>query len=157
MDPYLGLQGCQRARPHPRGIAQGRHLAASHPRHVHQAREYARRPGIFLAAALNRRLHGPPRIRGGSGGGPGRNNPKKFSKSAPPVRAGVSATTLTGGTVEFGSARTGIGFVAASMKRRQACAGSEPPVTLFIGELSSLPSQTPATRSAVYPINHASR
>ena len=48
-----------------------------------------------------------------------------------------------------GNGLTGIACVAASMNRRQVCAGNEPPVTLLIGVLSSLPSQTPATRSAV--------
>jgi hypothetical protein len=40
----------------------------------------------------------------------------------------------------LGNGRTGIAQVAASMKRRQVCAGNDPPVTLLVGELSSLPS-----------------
>src|SRR5215471_7493856 len=59
MDPYLGLQGCERARPHPRRIPQGRQLAASHARHVHQAGQYASRPGILLPVALTTLLSGP--------------------------------------------------------------------------------------------------
>ena len=51
VDPHLGLQGRQRAGPHPRGVAQGRHLAAGDPRHVHQAGEHARRPGVVFAVA----------------------------------------------------------------------------------------------------------
>src|SRR3546814_3898997 len=43
------------------------------------------------------------------------------------------------------------------MTRPQSCAGSEPPVTLFIGVESSLPNQTPVTSSAVKPMNQASR
>ena len=75
----------------------------------------------------------------------------------PPERGGASATKLAAGSDPLGKGRTGIALVAASIKRRQVCAGNEPPVTCFIGALSSLPSQTPATRSAVYPMNHASR
>ena len=37
------------------------------------------------------------------------------------------------------------------------CAGSPPPVACFIGALSSLPTHTPHTRSAVKPTNQASR
>ena len=36
-------------------------------------------------------------------------------------------------------------------------AGTLPPTTPFIGELSSLPTQTPTTRSAAKPMNSASR
>src|SRR5439155_1151884 len=74
---------------------------------------------------------------------------KKLSKNPPPGCGGAAATTPTDGDGAPGSGRTGIAWVAASMKRRQVCAGNEPPVTLFIGALSSLPSQTPATKSAV--------
>ncbi len=43
------------------------------------------------------------------------------------------------------------------MKRRQMSAGRSPPTTLFIGRLSSLPTQTPQTKSGVKPTNQASR
>ena len=49
----------------------------------------------------------------------------------------------------LGKGLTGMPAIAVSMKLRQARAGNEPPVTRFIGVLSSLPSHTPATRSAV--------
>src|SRR5438067_1060679 len=52
-------------------------------------------------------------------------------------------------SVMAGGRRTGIARVAPSMKRRQVCAGNEPPVILLVGELSSLPSHTPASRLAV--------
>jgi hypothetical protein len=52
MDPHLGLQGRQRASAHPRGVAQGRYLAAGDSRHVHQAGEHARRPGVVLTAGV---------------------------------------------------------------------------------------------------------
>jgi hypothetical protein len=57
--------------------------------------------------------------------------------------------TRGGGAGAAGSGRIGIERDAASMNWRQVCAGNEPPVTLLVGELSSLPSHTPATRSAV--------
>src|SRR6266436_9315587 len=56
MVSYLGLQGCRRSFPHPRGGASQRHLAASFRRrteHDDQAGEYAGRPGFLLALALN--------------------------------------------------------------------------------------------------------
>src|SRR3546814_13805814 len=43
------------------------------------------------------------------------------------------------------------------MTRPKSCAGSETPVTLYIGVESSLPNQTPVTSSAVKPMNQASR
>src|SRR5260370_14502299 len=43
------------------------------------------------------------------------------------------------------------------MKRVQPSTGKPPPVAFLVGELSSLPSQTPVTRLAVYPMNQASR
>ena len=84
---------------------------------------------------------GPPRYLGPK-------SRKKFSKN-PPERGGAAASIPAGGDGALGSGRTGIAWVAVNMKRRHACAGSEPPVTWFIGVLSSLPSHTPATKSAV--------
>src|SRR5690242_14314823 len=94
----------------------------------------------------------PDLVRGEAGEGKGQgsghhlgvepNKPKKLSKR--PGRGGASAMTLAGGRGPPRNGRTGVPRVAASMKRRHVCAGSELPVTLFIGELSSLPSQTPA-------------
>ncbi len=52
---------------------------------------------------------------------------------------------------------TGWPRMASTMKACQVRAGSVPPVTFFMGALSSLPSQTPVTRSAVKPSNQASR
>src|SRR5205807_10183547 len=93
-------------------------------------------------AALGEAGEGSPRYLG-------LKSPKKLSKNPPPERGGAAASIPAGGSGVLGSGRTGIAWVAASMKRRQVCAGSELPVTLFIGALSSLPSHTPATRSAV--------
>ena len=42
------------------------------------------------------------------------------------------------------------------MKFRQILAGRLPPVTLFIGVSSSLPTQTPTTSRSVKPTNQAS-
>src|SRR5260221_8385072 len=50
---------------------------------------------------------------------------------------------------EFGSAATGTPWWAARMKRVQTATGNPPPVAFLVGELSSLPSQTPVTRLAV--------
>src|SRR5262249_43486923 len=46
---------------------------------------------------------------------------------------------------------------AASWNLRQICAGSMPPVTLFIGLRSSLPTHTPTTNESLKPTNQASR
>ena len=43
------------------------------------------------------------------------------------------------------------------MKRVQTSTGSPPPVAFLVGELSSLPSQTPVTSLPVKPMNQASR
>ena len=48
-----------------------------------------------------------------------------------------------------GRPRVGSSKCAAVMKFFQMRAGKLPPVTRFIGALSSFPTQTPATRSAV--------
>ena len=48
-----------------------------------------------------------------------------------------------------GKAATGTPSCAATMNSCQACAGSAPPVTFFIGAPSSLPNQTPVVRFAV--------
>src|SRR5688572_26331911 len=46
---------------------------------------------------------------------------------------------------------------ATDMKLCHAMAGIEPPVTLFIGRKSSLPSHTPVTYCPLKPMNQASR
>ena len=46
---------------------------------------------------------------------------------------------------------------AATIILRQIWAGISPPVTLFIGVSSSLPTHTPQTQSGVKPTNQASR
>ena len=63
-------------------------------------------------------------------------------------RTGAATAAIPEGGA-LGNGLTGSDRVAASINRRQVSAGNEPPVTLFIGALSSLPSHTPATRSAV--------
>src|SRR6202035_58233 len=50
---------------------------------------------------------------------------------------------------EFGKAATGTPWWAARMNRVQTSTGNPPPVVFLVGELSSLPSQTPVTRLAV--------
>src|SRR5882724_12024402 len=56
-----------------------------------------------------------------------------------------------------GSGRTGSPSSASAMNACQSWVGRLPPVTFFIGELSSLPTHTPVTSSAVKPMNQASR
>jgi hypothetical protein len=47
--------------------------------------------------------------------------------------------------------------LARATKSFQIAAGMSPPATRFIDKLSSLPTQTPTTRSPVKPTNQASR
>ena len=123
-----------------------RRMAAQHPRPIRQAGEHAGRSLIVLPAALAV-LRARRETSGAPAAGPDGTTQRNCRKSRGVVvylrrRSGAGEGAL-------GSVRTGICFVAANMKRRQVCAGNEPPVTLFIGELSSLPNHTPATRSAV--------
>ena len=73
------------------------------------------------------------------------------------VGDGVSAATGISPPLGIGSGSGGLPVSAAVMKSCQMRVGRLPPVTLFIGVLSSLPTQTPVTRSAVKPMNQASR
>src|SRR5690606_30688136 len=64
----------------------------------------------------------------------------------------VGRTCAIGGCEDLhspGRSLTGTPLWAAAMKSCQATAGSEPPVTPFIGCPSSLPNHTPVTRLAV--------
>src|SRR5262249_58642345 len=137
-------------------------LAAGAPRHVHQAREHVRSPDLVLAVALGcnllaRPLSPAPGERAVHHLELGPKRPKKLSNSPSREGDGAAAMTRGGGAGALGRGRTGMVRIAVAINRRQVCAGSEPPVTLPVGELSSLPNHTPATRSAVYPINQASR
>src|SRR5262249_24572191 len=58
---------------------------------------------------------------------------------------------------EPGRLATGTPWCAPRITRLQISTGRLPPVTCLVGVPSSLPSQTPVTRFAVYPINQASR
>src|SRR3954465_2385676 len=92
-------------------------------------------------------MRGPgkrPGSTGGAGGGAG-GGPGAVSLNQPNSRS----SGLSSATGALGKERVGTPLVAASMKLRQAKAGNEPPVALFIGVLSSLPNHTPATRSPV--------
>src|SRR5947209_16686285 len=143
MDPHLGLQGCGRALPHPRRGPRCGCLATQYSRSIYQAGEYAGRAVIVLPAALtdprpsSAGALGPPspapRERVPSGARRvrvratphhhGVNKPKILSKKPPPERGGAAASTPAGGSgVLLGSGRTGIAWVAVSMKRRQVCA-----------------------------------
>src|SRR6185312_7795395 len=67
---------------------------------------------------------------------------------------GASSCTMLFDGVDFhvpGNGLTGTPSWAATMNSCQASAGSEPPVTRFIGLPSSLPNQTPVVRLAVLP------
>src|SRR3954469_22499776 len=90
---------------------------------------------------------GPDTSRVGGAGAPGSaiQPSSRSSAEAPPASDGG----LFAGAGPLDSGRAVLPCVALSMKFRQRAAGRVPPVTWFIGVLSSLPSQTPATRSDV--------
>src|SRR5882672_2603133 len=58
-------------------------------------------------------------------------------------------TEASAGPPMPGSAATGTPWCAAFMNRDQISTGKPPPVAFLVGEESSLPIQTPATRCAV--------
>src|SRR5262245_22062727 len=68
---------------------------------------------------------------------------------------GLGACCGAGATATCGCWATS--GVAAETNCRQIEAGRLPPVTCFIGLLSSLPTQTPTTSESVKPMNQASR
>ena len=111
------------------------------------------RPRSRRCASRSSRLAAGPVLAGvglwGAGAIGGGRNRSRRRLNKPPADWAACAATCCGAGAASGSGRIGMPRVAASMKRRQACAGSEPPVTLRIGWSSSLPNQTPATRSAV--------
>ena len=57
---------------------------------------------------------------------------------------------------DVGAARLGSSGAAWVMNAFHIDAGNDPPVILFMGELSSLPIQTPTTRELSKPMNQAS-
>src|SRR5258707_14434380 len=70
------------------------------------------------------------------------------------ARGGTLAATAGPDRLAGAGARIGPARVTKSC---QIVAGSAPPVTPLVGELSSLPTQTPTTSSGVKPMNQASR
>jgi len=70
-------------------------------------------------------------------------------RAAGTLAATAGPTGLAGTGARIGPARV--------TKSCQIVAGSAPPVTPLVGELSSLPTQTPTTSSGVKPMNQASR
>ena len=122
---------------------------------------YRPRPGLrsirgveVVLAGMNGRTGWSFSRRTRASGGP---RTRELRLRASVVRGGWTVGERTIGTSRLGSGRIGRPAWASTMKARQSCAGRPPPVTPFIAASSSLPIQTPATRSALQPTNQASR
>lgn len=83
-----------------------------------------------------------------------------FGAAIDPAEGSADDACVIEGSAGVGAICDSLGpgmAMAWLIKRFQISAGNEPPVTCFIGERSSFPTQTPATRSSLNPMNQASR